>query len=261
MWKGGFCSSGNSVQMFATKLLSRRQVLTDLGANTQSPQCNLPENSVTWVVPDGAWSDHPNPADGNEGWGAYWVASIINAVGGTDNTGKALQSNCGYWQNTAVFVTWDDWGGWYDHVSPAPVPGRLINQQGTWGSGYVYGFRVPLLVVSAYTGIKNSNGSYSPYVSDPWNGQGNPPTACPSTTGHCMDFGSILKFVESNWGLTNIGGSQYQYADYYARSIDSGFFGLTQPRPFQYISTPTAYSQMFFVTYDGIPEPPDNDGD
>ncbi len=70
-----------------------------------------------------------------------------------------------------------------------------------------------------------------------------------------MDFGSILKFVESNWGLTTIGTGNY--ADAHAAAIDGGFFGLTTPRLFQYISAPK--TQMFFITYNGTPQPPDND--
>jgi hypothetical protein len=227
------------------------QILHDLGADTRQNQqvCNLPTNSVTWVIPDGAWSDHPNPADGNQGWGPSWVASIVNAVGGYNNSGQQLTNQCGYWGNTAVFTTWDDWGGWYDHVIPASV---IVGQQGTWGSGYVYGQRVPLLVVSAYTP--------QGYVSDPWNGQGNPPTTCnPNQGQHCMDFGSILKFVESNWNLPTIGGLQYHYADAHAAQIDPGFFGLTQARTFQYISAPI--TQQYFINYTGTPQPPDNDGD
>jgi hypothetical protein len=182
---------------------------------------------------------------------APWVASIINAVGGYDNSGNQLQQQCknpdgtSYWDTTAIFVTRDDWGGWYDHVTP---PSVIINKQGTWGSGYVYGFRVPLLVVSAYTGIKNSNGTYSPYISEPWNGQGTPPTTCP---GNCMDFGSILQFVESNWGLPFTGNKNY--ADAHATKLDTGFFGLATARPFQYISAPK--SQMFFINYTGSAEP------
>ncbi len=79
---------------------------------------------VSWVIPDGYKSDHP---DGNDGSGPAWVASIVNAIG-----------NSPYWANTAIIITWDDWGGWYDHVAP-----KIINDGVSWGSGYVYGFRVP----------------------------------------------------------------------------------------------------------------------
>jgi phospholipase C len=78
---------------------------------------------VTWIVPDWAHSDHPG--SGNEG--PSWVASIINAIG-----------NSPYWNSTAIFISWDDWGGWYDHVAPTKVDAM--------GPG----FRVPLLIVSPY---------------------------------------------------------------------------------------------------------------
>jgi hypothetical protein len=64
------------------------------------------------------------------------VAAIVNAIGGFNNS-------CGYWDNTAIVLTWDDWGGWYDHVAPWRLPAPYSN--------YNYGFRVPLVVISAYT--------------------------------------------------------------------------------------------------------------
>jgi phospholipase C len=78
---------------------------------------------VTWIVPDYAHSDHPG--SGTEG--PDWVASIVNAIGKSQ-----------FWNSTAIFVTWDDWGGWYDHVDPPKVDAM--------GPG----FRVPLLIVSPY---------------------------------------------------------------------------------------------------------------
>lgn len=78
---------------------------------------------VTWIVPDWAHSDHPG--SGTEG--PAWVASIVNAIGTSP-----------FWKSTAIFISWDDWGGWYDHVDPP-----RIDAMGP-------GFRVPLLVVSPY---------------------------------------------------------------------------------------------------------------
>ena len=80
---------------------------------------------VTWIVPAGAFSDHAGPGATAEG--PDWVASITNAIG---------QSQ--FWDSTAIFITWDDWGGWYDHVNPPQIDAMGL------------GFRVPLLVVSPY---------------------------------------------------------------------------------------------------------------
>src|SRR5207249_9694384 len=53
--------------------------------------------------------------------------SIVNSIMKSD-----------YWNSTAIFLVWDDWGGWYDHVPPPQV------------DKFGYGFRVPLLVISPY---------------------------------------------------------------------------------------------------------------
>ena len=165
--------------------------------------CNLP--AVSWVTPTAAASDH---AQINDGTGPSWVASIVNAVGTTQ---------CGdesYWNDTAIFITWDDWGGWADHVAPFQVA-----QPGTWGAGYTYGYRVPLLVVSAYT----QPGQVSNAI---------------------FDFGSILAYIEQNFGLGFIGSGATvydNYADYQAAQPTRGnlseFFGLIVPKPFTQINS------------------------
>ena len=73
---------------------------------------------MSWVNPGGKYSDHPNY---NTGGGPSWVASIVNAIG--DNTASATDNNKGYWDNTAILITWDDWGGWYDHEPPTILAG------------------------------------------------------------------------------------------------------------------------------------------
>jgi phospholipase C len=80
--------------------------------------------AVSWVVPSGAVSEHP-PAPTSSG--QAYVTSLVNAV---------MQSPD--WNSTAIFLAWDDWGGFYDHVAPPTV-----DQNG-------YGLRVPGLVISAY---------------------------------------------------------------------------------------------------------------
>jgi len=75
-------------------------------------KCNL--RNVSWVTPSGAYSDH---AGGNTGGGPAWVASIVNAIGNSKCVGQYGKT---YWQTTAVLITWDDWGGWYDHAFACP---------------------------------------------------------------------------------------------------------------------------------------------
>jgi phospholipase C/sugar lactone lactonase YvrE len=181
------------------------QVLTDIA------NCHL--SNVAWVIPAEPYSDH---AMGNNGTGPAWVASIVNAIG---------TSNCGYWQDTAILITWDDWGGWYDHVPPP----KVITDGTSWGSGYVYGFRVPLLVVSAFTDPG--------YVSD-----------------SVHDFGSLLGFVEANFHLGLIGNGTY--ADAYADNLME-FFPEMTPRTFAPIQTSINAGQ--FRTEKMVE--PDNDGD
>jgi phospholipase C len=80
--------------------------------------------SVSWITPSGPDSEHP-PASVHQG--QAYVTSIINV---------AMESP--EWDSTAIFLTWDDWGGFYDHVAPPSV-----DQNG-------YGLRVPGLVISPY---------------------------------------------------------------------------------------------------------------
>ncbi len=80
--------------------------------------------AVSWVVPNGTESEHP---PGRVSAGQAWVTKLVDGVmQGPD------------WWTSAIFLAWDDWGGFYDHVVP---PGA--DQQG-------YGLRVPALVISPY---------------------------------------------------------------------------------------------------------------
>jgi phospholipase C len=80
--------------------------------------------SVMWVTPSQADSEHP-PASVHQG--QAYVTAVINA---------AMKSPD--WDSTAIFLQWDDWGGFYDNVVPPPV-----DQDG-------YGLRVPAMVISPY---------------------------------------------------------------------------------------------------------------
>ena len=80
--------------------------------------------NFTWITPECAESDH-NECGG--GYGPSWVSALVNTVG-----------KSAFWNSTAIFVQWDDWGGLYDHVAPP-----FEDYDGV-------GFRVPLLVISPY---------------------------------------------------------------------------------------------------------------
>jgi phospholipase C len=82
--------------------------------------------SVSWVVPGSRASEHP-ASSGNIADGQAYVTELINAV----MTGPD-------WNSTAIFLTWDDWGGFYDHVAPT-----VVDDMG-------YGIRVPGLMISPY---------------------------------------------------------------------------------------------------------------
>jgi Phosphoesterase family len=250
-------------------VLNPSQVLHDLGA-VNHQECNLKQ--VSWVIPNGDRSDHPgfesssqNHSTDIEG-GPDWVADIINTLG--NDPGQ-----CGYWNNTAVFMVWDDWGGFWDHISPYEVlinnpPTTTCDPAQTFGCGYVSGFRVPFLVVSAYTGVLNQNGTYSGYVSGFCQSPNCPNEAFPFK----HDFGSILAFIENNFlGFNNIGkiNSQYPFADAFAPDYQpqppthvplADFFPLTTARPFQAITLPPgAPDATYFLNYNGPILDPDND--
>jgi phospholipase C len=113
--------------------------------------CKLP--AVSWLIPDAHDSEHPTAPMSR---GQNWTTQQINAV---------MQGAC--WSSTAIFLTWDDHGGYYDHVPPPNV------------DGFGAGIRVPLLIIS-------------PFVR---------PGTVYSKSG---TFDSLLAFVEANWRLRNL---------------------------------------------------------
>lgn len=114
------------------------QFLTDVTAGKLA--------AITWITPTWETSDHPS---GDKPQGPAWIASVVNAVGESK-----------FWKSTAIFVMWDDWGGFFD-----PVPPPHEDYDGL-------GFRVPLLIVSPYakhgsvTHVQYETASVLRYVED-----------------------------------------------------------------------------------------------
>jgi phospholipase C len=186
---------------WANVIVPPSRILKDI-TNGQLP-------SVAWVIPSGQYSDHPGQRTAD---GPSWVASIVNAVGASQ-----------YWANTVIFITWDDWGGFFDHVAPKVVPVGSSD----WGAGYAYGFRVPVIIVSPF-----SKHRYVSHVTH--------------------DFGSILKFIEEVFSLPSLG-----YADAYADDFSDCFQFDAKPRPFRRIIA--RHDANYFLHYKGKLEDPDDD--
>ena len=191
----------NSYEWNHNVVISKIQVLTDI-RNGQLA-------NVSWVIPTGQASDH---AGANNGSGPSWVAQVVNAIG-----------NSPYWAHTAIFITWDDWGGWYDHVRPP----KVLKNCAQWGCGYVYGFRVPLIVISPYAKAR-----YISHVTH--------------------DFGSILHYIEETFGLGSLG-----YADAYADDLSDCFDYKQKPLAFRTISAP--FDAAYFLNDKSPATPPDDD--
>lgn len=173
------------------------------GTNVSWPETNIFGDiangelpAVSWVIPTAENSDHPGEGSDT---GPSWVASVVNAVG---------QSQ--YWPSTAIILTWDDWGGFYDPVPPPPRD----NQGGP-------GFRVPMIVISPYA--RETSASQPGYISQ--------------TT---YEFGSIVRFVEDSFNLGRLGTT-----DGTTNSIDDMFDFYQYPRPFQ--SVGSKYSRSYFM--------------
>jgi phospholipase C len=120
-------------------------VVHDIKANVLPP--------VTWITPRFELSEHP---EYNFCHGENWSTKVIDAI-----------MNSPMWKSTAIFVTWDDYGGFYDHVPPPQV------------DDFGFGIRVPMLVIS-------------PYAKDG------------EISSELGEFSSVLRFIEDNWGLTQL---------------------------------------------------------
>ena len=100
--------------------------------------------AVAWLYAPSGYSEHP-PWGANPGpviqKGMQWTIDRVNAIGASP-----------LWASTAIFITWDDWGGWYDHVDPPDEAKLNWQDDGTSyaGTQFRYGPRVPCIVVSPY---------------------------------------------------------------------------------------------------------------
>jgi phospholipase C len=147
-------------------------------------------SNVTWITPTWNNSDHASTLSAS---GPHWVTALVNAIGSSR-----------YWNTTAIFIMWDDWGGWYDHVAPP-----LVDYDGL-------GIRVPLLIISPY-----AKQGYVTHVQ--------------------YEHGSILRFIEDNWGLDHLAASDTRAND----PATDAFNWTLPPRPF----TPFAakFPDSYFV--------------
>lgn len=193
------------------------QIIKDVRAGTLA--------QVTWVVPDWYDSDHAGYptllklAGAKVSMGPAWVASIVNTIGMSR-----------FWKDTAIIVTWDEWGGFYDNVSPP--------RTGPAGQGV----RVPAIAISPY--------------------------ARPGFVSHTTyEFGSVLKFVEQTFNVPPLGPASAGYTDSNTNSIVDSFDFKQKPLAFKRIPAPYPAS-CFYVSVPtclpGIADikvPPDDDSD
>ncbi|MDP9295189.1 MAG: hypothetical protein M3O88_00655 [Actinomycetota bacterium] len=135
----------NDPKLWRQHIFPVDNIVQDIKANRLPP--------VTWITPRFELSEHPEYSFCN---GENWTTRVVDAIMGSP-----------MWKSTAIFITWDDYGGFYDHVAPPQV------------DGFGFGLRVPLLMISPYAkqGVVDH---------------------------HLGEFSSVLRFVEENWHLTQL---------------------------------------------------------
>src|SRR5262249_28097437 len=118
---------------------------------------------VNWIRPGAPSSEHPLLSSVHGG--AAWTRAVVNAI---------VQSR--YWPQAAIFITFDDFGGFYDHVAPPQL------------DAFGLGFRVPAILVSPY--------------------------ARHAVVHDTLEVSSILRFIETNFGLPTMTERDAQAADF-----------------------------------------------
>ena len=139
----------------------------------QAAAGNLP--AVSWLYAEGkpSLSEHPPQ---NVTLGAQWTARQVQAL-----------VDGGLWERTVIFITWDDWGGWFDHIVPPEVekwdPAKAQRPADAFpefqGQQFRYGSRVPCLVVSPYAKQGHVSKTQRSHI-------------------------SLVKFCEVLWGLSSL---------------------------------------------------------
>jgi phospholipase C len=141
----------NSINHIRNSSLWTERVTDFTNFQTDAKNNNLP--AVSWLTTNVYYSEHPSASVCN---GENWTVDQINAV-----------MNSPAWNSTVIFLTWDDFGGFYDPVYP-PQPDY-----------YGLGPRVPMIIIS--------------------------PFAKPAYITHTQyEFSSVLKFIERRFNLTNL---------------------------------------------------------
>ncbi|HEV2316612.1 MAG TPA: alkaline phosphatase family protein [Thermoplasmata archaeon] len=147
LWDTLLAKSSSYNKTIRPHMQSRYNVIND------SQNGTLP--NVSWVIPSFPVSDHPPFNVDN---GMNWVLQVVRAIEASPD-----------WKSTAIFLTWDEYGGFYDHVAPTQV------------NSYGLGFRVPLLVISPYSREGYIGPQYGSFI-------------------------SILHFIEWRFGLPSLNG-------------------------------------------------------
>jgi len=152
--------------------------------------------SFAWVTPTLATSDHPRSGTDS---GPPYVSDIVNCLGGA-----APCAGSTYWNSTAIFLLWDDFGGLYDHIPP-PLQSSAYGFPYPQGGGPGYGLRTGLIVIS-------------PYVKQPYVYKG------------FLTSGAILKFIEGVFNIPSMGGYD---TDPNTTAIANMFDFTQAPQPFK----------------------------
>jgi phospholipase C len=184
--------NGNGPDWLKDVISPQTQFFTDIAAGKLA--------NVTWITPTCETSDHVS-CGGN--LGPQWVSTLVNAVGESK-----------FWDSSAVFVMWDDWGGLYDHVPPP-----YEDYDGL-------GFRVPLLMISPYA--KKDKVTHTQY-----------------------ETGSVLRFIEDQYSLGQLSASDKRAND---PANDPDAFDFSQkPRKYNAVPTLYTPQFFENRPYDGRP--------